>query len=392
MPATHPETLVVGASISGLALAACLQEQGIDYALIEQEKEIAHPWRNHYERLHLHTSKRFSNLPYKKFGTSIPRYPSRQQVIDYLEEYRQAFSIQPLLNTRATSIKRIDDHWVTETTRGQFVTRYLIMATGAYGRPRPVDINGIGSFTGKTLHSQDYKTASDYPGQRVLVVGFGNSACEIAIDLCEKGLSPAMSVRSPVNVIPRDVLGIPVLELSMLLRRLKPSLADWISKPLVDLLIGDITALGLRKKPYGPLEQIQREAAAPVLDIGTMRLIRQGRIKIYGAIDRVEGERVYFKDGQTRDFDVIVAGIGYYRDYAEIVAIDKERFEDLRRPVDLQQFFGKDGLYFCGYWVSPTGQIREIGLDARKIARDIARKKKWDVSRSGASGQVDARE
>src|SRR5690349_3838370 len=81
MPATHPETLVVGASISGLALAACLQEQGIDYTLIEQENEIAHPWRNHYERLHLHTSKRFSNLPYKKFGTSIPRYPSRQQVI-----------------------------------------------------------------------------------------------------------------------------------------------------------------------------------------------------------------------------------------------------------------------------------------------------------------------
>lgn len=376
MPATHPETLVVGASISGLALAASLQRQGIDYTLIEKEGETAFPWRNHYERLHLHTSKRCSSLPYKKWGKSIPRYPSRQQVIDYLEDYQQTFNIQPLLNTRATSIRREGDHWVTATTNGQFVSRYLVMATGAYGRPRSININGIGTFTGKVLHSQDYTTASDYPGQRVLVVGFGNSACEIAIDLCEKGLSPAMSVRSPVNVIPRDVMGIPVLELSILLRRLKPSYADWISKPLVDLLIGDITSLGLRRKPYGPLEQIQREAAAPVLDIGTIRLIRQGRIKIYGAIDRVEGERVYFKDGQTAAFDVIVAGIGYYRDYAEIVDVDKERFEDLRKPVDRQQFFGKDGLYFCGYWVSPTGQIREIGMDAQKIAQHIAGKLK----------------
>ncbi|MBS1601849.1 MAG: NAD(P)/FAD-dependent oxidoreductase [Bacteroidetes bacterium] len=372
MPATHPETLVVGASISGLALAACLQKQGIDYALIEKENEIAKPWRNHYERLHLHTSKHHSHLPYKKFNQSVPRYPSRQQVIDYLEDYQQTFNIHPLLNTRATSIKRADDHWITETTSGQIISRYVVMATGAYGRPRPVSFNGIESFAGKTLHSQEYRTASDYAGQRVLVVGFGNSACEIAIDLCEKGLSPAMSVRSPVNVIPRDILGIPVLELSILLRRLKPSTADRISKPLVDLLIGDITALGLRKKPYGPLEQIQKEAAAPVLDIGTMRLIRQGRIKIYDAIDRVEGERVYFKDGQAAGFDVIVAGIGYYRDYAEIVHVDKERFEDLRRPVDKQMFFGKDGLYFCGYWVSPTGQIREIGSDAQKIARHIA--------------------
>jgi len=373
MPATHPETLVVGASISGLAMAACLQRQGIEYTLIEKESETAQPWRNHYERLHLHTSKRHSNLPYKKFGPSIPRYPSRQQVIDYLEDYQQTFNIRPLLNTRATSIRREDDHWITTTANGQFVSKHLVMATGAYGRPRPININGVETFTGKVLHSQDYRTASDYTGQRVLVVGFGNSACEIAIDLCEKGLEPAMSVRSPVNVIPRDVLGIPVLELSLALRHLKPSLADRISKPLVDLLIGDITTLGLRKKPYGPLEQIQREAAAPVLDIGTLRLIRQGHIKIYGAIDRVEGETVHFKDGKSAAFDVIVAGIGYNRDDAQIIAIDKERFDDLRRPVDQQQFFGKDGLYFCGYWVSPTGQIREIGLDAQKIAQHISK-------------------
>jgi len=375
MSATHTETLVVGASISGLALGAALQKQGIEFTIIEKENAIAQPWRNHYERLHLHTSKRYSNLPYKKFGNEIPRYPSRQQVIDYLEDYRQTFNLRPLLNTRAISIRREGNVWVTETNNGQFSSRYLIMATGAYGQSRAIDIKGIETFTGTVMHSQEYKTASDYADKRVLVVGFGNSACEIAIDLCEKGLYPAMAVRSPVNVIPRDVLGIPVLELSILMRRLKPSVADIISKPLVDLLVGDITTLGLMKKPYGPLEQIQREAAAPVLDIGTLRLIRKGHIKIYGGIDRVEGEKVHFIDGQTAAFDVIVAGIGYRRNYAEIANVGRERFEDLRRPVDRQEFFGKDGLYFCGYWVSPTGQIREIGMDALKITAHIARER-----------------
>ena len=76
MSATHTETLVVGASISGLALGAALQKHGIDFTIIEKENAIAQPWRNHYERLHLHTSKRYSNLPYKKFGNEIPRYPA----------------------------------------------------------------------------------------------------------------------------------------------------------------------------------------------------------------------------------------------------------------------------------------------------------------------------
>ena len=74
------------------------------------------------------------------------------------------------------------------------------------------------------------------------------------------------------------------------------------------------------------------------------------------------------------NFDAIVAGIGYYRDYAEIVDVDKSRFEDLKVSSNKQKYFGKDGLYFCGFWVSPTGQIREIALDAKKIAKDIAKK------------------
>jgi hypothetical protein len=142
------------------------------------------------------------------------------------------------------------------------------------------------------------------------------------------------------------------------------------------LIVGDITALGLTKKPYGPLEQIHREGNAPVLDIGTIRLIRQGHIKILPGIDYIESNLVYFTDGTSDTFDAIVACIGYSRDDIQIVQVDKSRFDDLKVSVDKQKYFGHDGLYFCGYWVSPTGQIREIASDAIKIACDITTKEK----------------
>src|SRR5450432_4143147 len=110
------ETLVVGASISGLASASSLQKQNIDYIIIEKQSQVAAPWRNHYDRLHLHTNKRVSNLPYKKFSNTIPRYPTRQQVVDYLEDYQKEFNINPVFNAAAKSIRKEGDYWITETT------------------------------------------------------------------------------------------------------------------------------------------------------------------------------------------------------------------------------------------------------------------------------------
>lgn len=369
------ETLIVGASISGLATAAALEKKGIGYIILEREGQTITPWRNHYDRLHLHTNKALSALPYKKFGKTIPRYPSRIQVIDYLNDYQKEFNIQPVFNTEARFIRKESHHWITQTNAGEFKSRWLVMATGIYGKPKTMQFNGMETFPGKILHSCVYKTGRDFTGKNVLVVGFGNSAGEIAIDLYEQGAMPSMSVRSPVNVIPRDIFGLPVLELSLLLNRLSPRVADIISAPLIRLLTGDITRLGLKKMPYGPLEEIRRDANAPVLDIGTLRHIRQRHIKIYDDIDFIEDNAVHFKDGRTEEFDAIVAAIGYDRHIPDIMHLQPHRLEDLRVSADGQIYFGEDGLYFCGYWVSPTGQIREIASDAKKIAGDIIKKK-----------------
>jgi len=369
-------TIIVGASISGLASAACLQKHGIEYMIIEKTNSVGTPWRNHYRRLHLHTNKRISNLPFKKFARTIPRYPSRQLVVDYLDDYQKEHMINPIFNTEAARIVKGPGGWMTETNNGVFKSKYVIIATGAFAKPKAVHVKGMATFPGQIVHSYDYKTGSDYKGQKVLVVGFGNSACEIAIDLYEQGARPSMAVRSPVNVIPRDVFGIPILELSIAMRGLPARFVDTVNAPLLRLLVGDITKLGLKKLPYGPLEQIQKTASIPLLDIGTIKHIREGHIRIYDDIDHIQGGTVHFSSGNKEDFDGIVAGIGYDNGHAGIVDVDPSRFEDLKHPVNKQKYFGKDGLYFCGFWIAPTGQIREIGLDARKIAKDIALKEK----------------
>ncbi|MCE9598979.1 MAG: NAD(P)/FAD-dependent oxidoreductase [Spirochaetia bacterium] len=376
MKMNETNTLIIGASISGLACAASLRKKGISYVIIEKQSQIAPAWHTHYDRLHLHTSKKLSGLPYRGFGKTIPLYPSRQEVVDYLIDYQREFEINPVFNTEALSVKRDGEYWISETKKTAFKSKYVIVATGPFGKPKPVNFKGMETFPGKILHSYGYKSGKDFSGQKVLVVGFGNSACEIAIDLFEQGAVPSMAVRSPVNVIPRDVFGVPVLQLGLLMNFLPPRVADKLNAPLMKWLVGDITKLGLKKLPYGPLEQIHKDGAVPLLDIGTLDHIRRGHIKVRGNIDHIHNRSVFFEDGSQEDFDAIVAGIGYYRDYASIIHVDKERFEDLKVSADRQKYFGKDRLYFCGFWISPTGQIREIARDAQKIAGDISKRER----------------
>ena len=368
------ETLIVGASMAGMAVAAVLQKFGREYCIIEKQAAVGSPWRRHYKRLHLHTNKRVSHLPYKKFDGNIPRYPSRQEVIAYLEAYQQAFNIHPIFNTEVISTRHEAGHWISETEKESVKSKYLVMATGAFGQPRPVNFPGMDSFPGMIMHSCAYKTGEDFRGKRVLVVGFGNSAGEIAIDLFEQGAIPSLSVRSPVNIIPRDILGIPILEVSQFLSHLPPRLADRLSAPFIRLVLGDITKLGLRRKSIGPFQQIKQEGKIPVLDIGTIKHIRQRHIQVCAGIDRINGNTIRFTNETEAPFDAIIACIGYDRNVVNILEESEARIEDLKNRTSKQMYFGKQGLYFCGFWIAPTGQIREIALDAHKIGRDIMRR------------------
>jgi indole-3-pyruvate monooxygenase len=371
---TSAHTLIIGASAAGLASAACLQKEGIEFILLEKYPEVAIKWRNHYDRLHLHTSKKWSALPFKKFDPSIPKYPSRQDVINYLDKYQKDLNIHPLFNTEVLSVKKNGDCWMTETNNGIYQSRFVIVATGLNQQPKFPEFEGISSFKGKVLHSSAFKNGAPFAGQKVLIVGFGNSGCEQAICLHEHGAFPSLSVRSGVNVLPRDIFGFPVLEIGKLTSMLPPGIADKINAPLIRMLVGDITKLGLRKSKYGPREQIEKQKRIPLLDIGTIKLIKQGHIKVFPDILRIEGNTVFFEDNRQDDFDAIILATGYRHNLESLLSLYSDRFEDLNKGIGRQSHFGKDELYFCGFYVSPMGMLREISVEARKIAKDIAGK------------------
>ena len=373
MTSTH--TLIIGASAAGLAAAACLQKAGIKFIILEKTSQVASSWRNHYDRLHLHTSKKWSALPFKKFDDSLPKYPGRQQVVDYLDNYAKEFNIQPVFNTEVVAVKKEKGLWITETNNGTYRSNCVIVATGMNHTPAIPSFDGLTSFKGKVLHSSQYKNGVAFAGKNVLVVGFGNSACEQAICLHEHGAYPSLSVRSAVNVLPKEIFGFPVLEIGKLTAVLPARVADKITAPVIKMLVGDITKLGLKKSTYGPREQIEKQKRIPLLDIGTIKLIKEGHIKVYGDIVRIEGNTIFFEDNRHQDFDAIILATGYKNNLQHILDLDNDRLYDLGNSTNKQSFFGKDGLYLCGFYLSPMGMLREIGIEARKIAIDIAKKK-----------------
>jgi hypothetical protein len=181
------------------------------------------------------------------------------------------------------------------------------------------------------------------------------------------------AVRNAVNVIGRDLFGIPILALGIVMRPLPTKLADAMTRPLTKAMVGDIEALGLRRLPYGPNEQIRRHGRIPVLDIGTLRLIRKGQIAVRPGIDRLDGEDVVFTDGRRENFHAIVLATGFRPALEEILG-DTHPFAAELGHASVSGAEARPGLWLCGFYVSPTGMLRQIGIEARKIAREIGKR------------------
>jgi cation diffusion facilitator CzcD-associated flavoprotein CzcO len=209
----------------------------------------------------------------------------------------------------------------------------------------------------------------------VLVVGFGNSGGEIAVDLCEHGAqSVALAVRSPVNVIPRDLFGIPATAFAIAQRKLPPPVADALNAPLVRRRYGDLARYGLSKAAEGPLTQIRMRGRIPLIDVGTVGLIRSGEIKVRPGISAFTERGVIFADGSMEEFDAVILATGYRPAldtwFAEAATVTDA--QGIPRKSGYEA--GVPGLYFCGFTNVPTGLLREIGIEAKRIAQAIARR------------------
>jgi len=367
------ETVVIGAGPAGLAVAATLAARGHRALVLEQADAVAASWRSHYERLHLHPVKSLSALPGMAFPAQAPRYVPRQGVVDYLEAYARRAAIAPRFGEEVTAVVRDGDGWRTETRAGHaFRSRFVVVATGANRIANVVAIAGEDAFAGTIVHSRDYRNATPFAQRRVLVVGMGNTGAEVALDLAEHGVAVALSVRSPVNVVLRDVLGRPTQQTSIVLGRLPRRLGDALASFFANVTVRDLEQLGLRRSPISPLRALREHGRTPVIDVGTLARIRAGQIAVRPGIRRLVADGAEFVDGSIDRFDAIVLATGYRADVDALFPGVAVELDENGLPRDAVGEGALAGVSFVGFDTrQPGGLLRTIAAQATEVAERI---------------------
>ena len=378
----NPDAIIIGAGPAGLACAMTMRAAGLNAAVLEKAGTVGSAWRRHYDRLHLHTDRGHSGLPGMAMPDSYPVYPSRAQMVDYLEAYAARFDIRPAFNTMVSKVWRDGVLWRAKTADGQVAAPVIAVATGIADAPHHPVWPGSDDYRGTIAHSSAYRNPSPFAGKRVLVVGFGNSGGEIALDLVNSGIDVTMVVRGPVQILPRDLLGFPILSWAILQGPLPARLVDALNAPILRLAIGSIEKLGLQRAAKGPRQMIEKNGRVPLIDIGTLAKIRDGSIRIRGGIDRLVSDGVVFADAAEEKFDAIILATGFRPDLRLMIRDVDGVFDADGMPRVTGRATAAPGLYFCGHITSPTGQLREIGIEAQHIADDARRY----VARLGQGG------
>jgi indole-3-pyruvate monooxygenase len=364
--------LIIGAGPAGLATAACLKQRGVDALVLEGSPSLASSWRHHYDRLHLHTVKEQSHLPGVPFAREMPRYPSRADVVAYLEGYAAHFGIEPRTGEPVNRVRAADGGFVVESARASYRARAVVIATGLNRAANPERIADQERFRGTLLHSAAYRNGDAFAGWRVLVVGAGNTGAEIALDLAERGAQPTLALRSPINVVPRDFLGMPTQVTSIRMRRLPLWLKDAIGRLVCWLKFGNLARFGLARPRLGPLSAIARHRRVPLLDVGTIAAIKRGDIAVKPAVERFTETGAVFADGSTADYDAVVLATGYrpaLSDFLDVPGV----LDDAGFPRDWKGGGGCPNLFFVGYDQPATGLLRQIAIEADAVAAAIAR-------------------
>ncbi|KAK7858946.1 indole-3-pyruvate monooxygenase YUCCA6 [Quercus suber] len=373
--------VIVGAGPSGLAVAASLKVKGVPSVVLERSNCIASLWQlKTYDRLRVHLPKQFCELPFMGFPNDFPTYPTKEQFIQYLEDYANKFDIKPQFNEKVAQAEydctlrlwRVKSEGLNgEMT--EYVCRWLVAATGENAEPVKPEIEGIEEFGGSIKHTSVYKCGEEFRSQKVLVVGCGNSGMEVCLDLCNHDAKPSIVVRDSVHILPREMLGRSTFGLSMwLLKWLPMRLVDRLLLIVSWLILGDTSRFGLDRPSLGPLELKNLSGKTPVLDVGTLAKIKSGDIKVLPSIKRLKRHAVEFVDGKIENFEAIILATGY-RSNVPYWLKEGQMFSEKdglpRRPFP-NGWKGECGLYAVGF--TKRG-ILGASVDAKRIAEDIER-------------------
>ena len=366
------DIVIVGGGPAGLSTAGALKAIGLEAVVLDKDDRIGGSWMRRYERLHLHTVRTYSGLAHYPIPRHYPKYIPKDQYAQYLQDYAGHFDLKCILNSQVRKVRSAGDgqdpDLIVETEGGTLHSRAVVIATGQFGEPLLPKWPGLEEYKGRVIHSSGYKTGRDYAGQRVLVIGVGNSGAEIAADLAEQGASfVAISIRTPPSIVPRDFLGTPTQVFGILMSSLPPRIADRIGYTLARVALGDLTRYGLERPAWLPFTARR----IPVIDVGFIKEVRNGNVKVRPNIERFTRTGVVYVDGRQEAFDEVVAATGFTTGLDQL--LDVPGVLDAKGvPIDPQGTpTSRPGLYFMGYTESHRGVLYEVDLASQRLAKII---------------------
>ena len=369
--ASDERACIIGAGISGLTAAKALKDRQIPYDQFELERDLGGLWRIDHERssayktLHIISSRYNMELADFPMPDDFPDYGHHRDILQYFEDYADAFDLRDgiTFNTKVERVEPVGDgRWDVTLDTGE-TRRYgaVLCATGHHWNPRLPDFPG--TFAGRTLHSHDYKEPTDFEGQRVGVVGIGNSACDIAVDLSRIAEHVTLSTRSSAWIIPKYLLGIPTDQwtgyymeyLPVWFRRLTLRLLTWMT-------VGNQGRYGVPTPDHKMMQE------HPTLNQEFLSYVGHGRIHIKPNIERLEGDQIRFEDGTTEPFDAIIYATGYDIRFPflpdTVLRVENNRVDLYRNVVPPEQ----PNLYLLGL-IQPLGAVMPLcELQAKWVA------------------------
>jgi cation diffusion facilitator CzcD-associated flavoprotein CzcO len=379
---TRGHYCLIGAGAAGLGALQVLRDEGFAIDCFERSDRVGGHWHSDYECLHLITPRDSSGFDGFPMPSEYPLFPSRDQMRDYIMGFaaHHGLGSHVRFNTAVTSARPLDANglagWEVTTSDGERRAYHgVIVANGHLWDPFVPDYPG--RFDGRVLHSGQYRNAGELQGDRVLVVGAGNSGCDLAVDAAQAGCETYVSVRNGLVFQPKTLFGRPRSELP-LLARLPIPVQERVTRGLIDVALGRPERYGL---PTPTTRNLHRNR--PVVNGQLLHFIHHGRVRVAPGIDRFDGHNVHFTDGSTRAFDTIVYATGFKVTLPFLDSTPLEwahgvplRVAGMTLPVGLER------LYFVGLAAPRGPQLPVYSAQARLIANFLTAQERADIALS----------
>ncbi|HEX6350944.1 MAG TPA: NAD(P)-binding domain-containing protein, partial [Candidatus Dormibacteraeota bacterium] len=316
-----------------------------------------------------HTTRRLSALPGQEIPAAAGTWVSRDDFIAYLEDYARRQDIPIRFHSPVQRIDRTGGRWRLQTAGGDLEAETVVVATGYNRRPHLPDWPGRSGYTGRLIHSSEYRNPAPFRGSDVLVVGSGNSGAEIAADLVDGGARQVWNaIRTPPNIVRRNLGPLANQHLGILASKLPPRFVDWLSLTIQRLAIGDLSRHGLAAPRDGAYTRVMRDEQIPLIDVGFLSHLKAARIQVVPGVDAFESDWVVCGNHRVKP-QAVVAATGYERALDDLVGHLGVLAPNGRPAVHAPRAHPRTpGLYFIGYTNPLVGNLYEVSKVAVELA------------------------